>query len=112
MKCRHRYCLSCVATRIDWLAMTWFLSVALILLGPDLTHRWRFLADSATAEKMQKDIRGNTTPPPRDPRLAIEEEYQLALQRGTPQALELFIARHPDDPLAEKAKADLRLISR
>jgi hypothetical protein len=95
--------------------MTWlltFLSIALILLGPDLAHRWRFLADSAMAEKMQKEIRGNTTPPARDPRLAIEEEYQLALQRNTIQALELFIARHSDDPLAEKARIDLQRLSR
>jgi hypothetical protein len=33
-------------------------------------------------------------------------------QRGTPKALELFIARHPDSPLAQKARADLQRISR
>jgi hypothetical protein len=42
----------------------------------------------------------------------VEEEYQLARRQGTPQALELFIARHPNDPLADKARADLRLLSR
>jgi len=54
----------------------------------------------------------NTTPPARDPKLAVEEEYQLARQLNTVQSLELFIARHPDDPLAAKARADLRLLSR
>ena len=53
-----------------------------------------------------------TMPPARDPQLAVQEEYQLARQRGTVQALELFIARHPDSPLAEKARADLAAIKR
>jgi hypothetical protein len=44
--------------------------------------------------------------------MAVEEEYQLARRQGTTQALELFIARHPDDPLTVKARADLRLLSR
>ena len=54
----------------------------------------------------------NTTPLARDPRLAVEEEYQLARRLNTVQSLELFIARHPDDPLAARARADLRLLSR
>ncbi|CAN7434634.1 hypothetical protein LJR220_003898 [Bradyrhizobium sp. LjRoot220] len=53
-----------------------------------------------------------TTPPARDPGLAVEEEYQLARRQNTVQALELFIARHPDDPLAAKARAELRRLSR
>ena len=53
-----------------------------------------------------------TMAPARDPRLAVEEEYQMARQLNTVQALELFIARHPDDPLAARARADLRSLSR
>jgi hypothetical protein len=53
-----------------------------------------------------------TTPLARDPRLAVEEEYQLARRVNTVQSLELFIARHPEDPLAAKARADLRQLSR
>jgi hypothetical protein len=53
-----------------------------------------------------------TTPPARNPERAVEEEYQIARQRGTREALELFIARHPDSPLAQKAQADLQRISR
>ena len=53
-----------------------------------------------------------TMPPARDPKLAVEEEYQMARRQNTVQALELFIARHPDDPLAAKARADLRSLSR
>ena len=53
-----------------------------------------------------------TMPPARDPKLAVEEEYQMARRLNTVQSLELFIARHPDDPLAAKARADLRSLSR
>ncbi|MGH6708464.1 MAG: hypothetical protein ACREEK_05790 [Bradyrhizobium sp.] len=53
-----------------------------------------------------------TTPPARDPKLAVEEEYQMARRLNTVQSLEFFIARHPDDPLAARARADLRLLSR
>jgi hypothetical protein len=51
-------------------------------------------------------------PPARDPGIAVQEEYEIARQRGTVQALELFISRHPDDRLAAKARADLRLLQR
>lgn len=54
----------------------------------------------------------NTMPLARDPKRAVEEEYQMARRLNTVQSLELFIARHPDDPLAAKARADLRLLSR
>jgi len=54
----------------------------------------------------------STTPPARDPKLAVEEEYHMARRVNTVQSLELFIARHPDDPLAARARADLRLLSR
>lgn len=53
-----------------------------------------------------------TTPPARDPEIAVEEEYQIARRRGTSEALRLFIARHPDGPFADKARADLRRIKR
>jgi hypothetical protein len=69
------------------------------------------MAKSATADEA-KAVRERTTPPARDPKIAVQEEYETARQRGTVEALELFIARHPDDPLAGKARADLRLLSR
>jgi hypothetical protein len=70
------------------------------------------MAKIAAAAEPQKPVPQTTTPPARDPKIAVEEEYQIARQQGTAQALELFIQRHPDDPLAEKAAADLRRISR
>ena len=66
----------------------------------------------AAAEENPKPARESTTPLARNPDIAVGEEYQIALRQGTSQALELFIARHPDDPLAEKARADLRRLPR
>jgi hypothetical protein len=45
-----------------------------------------------------------TTPPARDPNIAVQEEFELARKSGTIEAIDLFILRHPDDPLAEKAR--------
>jgi hypothetical protein len=69
------------------------------------------MAKNASADG-RKAVPERTTPPARDPKIAVQEEYEIARQQGTVQALELFIARHPDDPLAAKAQADLRLLSR
>lgn len=83
------------------------------LLDPDLIIRERGVSMSkiASADEV-KAPRDPTTPAARDPKLAVEEEYQLARRQGTAQALEIFIARHPEDPLAAKARADLQLLSR
>jgi hypothetical protein len=56
--------------------------------------------------------RAPSVPPARTPSAAVAEEYELARQKGTPEAFELFIARHGDDPLAEKARAELKRLSR
>lgn len=49
-----------------------------------------------------------TMPPARNPEVAVEEEYNIARSRGTAEALELFIARHPESALAEHARAQLK----
>lgn len=48
----------------------------------------------------------------RDPRIAVQEEYDLAIARGTAEALELFIARHPESQQAAAAAARLRSMKR
>jgi len=90
------------------------LAALMLLIGPDdlLRERRISMAKAVTAGETLKPVPQETTPPARDPKIAVEEEYQIARQRGTVQALELFIARHPDDPLAQKALADIRRISR
>ena len=85
--------------------------VSLFLLNQAAIDAEIVLSTSATANEMHKDIRGNIVPPARDPKLADEEEYQLALQQGTAEALQLFIARHPDSPFAEKARDGLKRLS-
>jgi len=93
--------------------VTSLLAAVVLLVDPDLLCERRILmAKVAAAGETPKPVPQETTPPARDPKIAVEEEYQIARQRGTVQALELFIARHPEDPLAEKARADLRRISR
>jgi hypothetical protein len=95
------------------------LAVIAVLVGllglfvPDLMIRERGLSMSKIASADEsKALRDPTMPAARDPRIAVEEEYQVARRQGTAQALELFIARHPNDPLADKARADLRLLPR
>jgi hypothetical protein len=88
--------------------------IMMLLPDPDQMVRTTHLAISTTAEASENRpmVPQKTTPPARDPEIAVAEEYQIAKQRGTREALELFIARHPDSPLAEKARADLPRISR
>lgn len=45
---------------------------------------------------------------PADPQAAVHSEYRRAKATGTRAALELFIARHPDHPMARQAEAEIR----
>ena len=51
---------------------------------------------------------GGVMIPPTDPEIVVEAEYKNFKAEGTREALELFIARHPDHPLAETARDDIR----
>jgi hypothetical protein len=66
----------------------------------------------AKADDSAKAGRAPLMPMARDPAAAVAEEYEAARRQGTRQALELFIARHGDDPLAEQARAELKRLSR
>jgi hypothetical protein len=59
------------------------------------------------ATDMIEAPRTDVEPLPRDPEIAVREEYDLAVAAGTRQALELFIARHGDHSLAKQAEARL-----
>ena len=70
-------------------------------------------AGGSEATDMTADIKKmNTMPLPRDPEIAVREEYDLALAAGTKSALELFIARHADHPLAAEAEARLKALGK
>jgi hypothetical protein len=87
---------------------------ATVALSPDPVGRAGHFALStmANANENLSMTPQQTTPPARDPEIAVEEEYQIARRRGTSEALRLFIARHPDGPFADQARADLRRLKR
>lgn len=83
------------------------LTVAAVLLGAD--HGSANASGKTSAmQKTGSDLvaagPARTTPGARDPKIAVAEEFELARNRGTTEALDLFILRHPDDPLAERAR--------
>lgn len=45
---------------------------------------------------------------PSDPEKAVQAEYENLKSKGTREALELFIARHPDHPLADRARDEIK----
>ena len=49
--------------------------------------------------------------PARDGNIAIAEELDAARRSGTLAAYDLFLARHPDHPLAATARRERRLIA-
>jgi hypothetical protein len=61
---------------------------------------------------MTEAPRTDVEPLPRDPEIAVREEYDLAVAAGTKTALELFIARHSDHPLAKTAEARLKSLGK
>lgn len=55
---------------------------------------------------------GDGMAPARDPDIAVQEEFDAARRRGTVEGWELFIARHPDHPLATAARQELQRLTR
>jgi hypothetical protein len=62
-------------------------------------------AMAAAAEQPEKPQ--PPLPEPRDPEIAVREEYDAAIAADTVAALDLFIRRHPDHALAELARREL-----
>ena len=60
---------------------------------------------TSNSNRFAQTRRDETLPPPRDPELAVREEYELA--RKSVETLALFIARHADHPLAIEARREL-----
>ena len=58
---------------------------------------------------------GNAMPtsiPPRDGNIAIQQELDAARRAGTLEAYDLFIARHPQHPLARTAAEERKRLIR
>ncbi|MDH2344388.1 hypothetical protein [Bradyrhizobium sp. SSUT77] len=102
------------------------LGVLAVLAGPDRlpVGEQPAMVGKANADESRKDggkesgkesrMAGPSpsVPMARDPSATVAREYELARRQGTREAFELFIARHGDDPLAEKARAELKQLPR
>ncbi len=53
------------------------------------------------------DQTGGPMAPEPDYRRVTEKEFEAAVAEGSPEALVRFIARHPEDPLADQARSRL-----
>ena len=89
-----------------------------LLAGPDRLPigEQPVMVVKANADENGKDGgkagRAPSMPMARDPSAAVAEEYEAARRTGTREALELFIARHGDVPLADQARAELKRLPR
>lgn len=64
-------------------------------------------AAGSTPERIMADpVQNPEMAPARDGNIAIQEELCAARQAGTVAAYDLFIARHPQHPLAEIARQE------
>src|SRR5260370_12615687 len=81
--------------------VTSLLAAIVLLIDPDdlLCERRISMAKVAAAGETPKPVPQATTPPARDPKIAVEAEYQSPPQRGTSQAHPLFIPRPRCPPL-------------
>jgi hypothetical protein len=75
-----------------------------------LVERSHPMAKTDDPTRLAQDRRSEPLPLPRDPEIAVREEYDLAKGRGTAQAFELFIARHPNHALVAEARRELERI--
>ena len=67
--------------------VTSLLAAIVLLIDPGDRLCERRILMAAAAGETPKPVPQETTPPARDPKIAVEEEYQIARQRGTVQAL-------------------------
>ncbi len=79
-------------------------SVTLLSASVQHDSRRQLSARPMTTKKHTAEGPQPTMPLPRDPQLAVEEEFKTAKRQGTREAYDLFIARHPDNPLATEAR--------
>lgn len=73
---------------------------------------WLLLAFSAVAAPAVPEREDPPFPPARDGNIAIQEELCAARKAGTVAAYDLFIARHPDHPLAATARRERSVLAK
>lgn len=70
-----------------------------------------YFSDPSFSSEMQAPPgTGGIMQPPSDPEKAVRLEFEEMERRGTPQAYELFVERHPDHPLAAEARRRLEAL--
>ena len=67
---------------------------------------WLLLSLALAAAPAVADRKDAAIPPARDGNIAIHEELCAARKAGSLAAYDLFLARHPDHPLAETARRE------
>lgn len=82
-------------------------------LFPSLLLAGLALAGGTADAAVTKPHPGRSTdqPRPRDGNVAIQEELDAARRARTLAAYDLFLARHPDHPLAETARRERAAIA-
>ncbi|MCB8820890.1 hypothetical protein [Microvirga rosea] len=72
-----------------------------------------FLLLGVATPLMAQNLEDRTSAAPaRNGNVAVQEELDAARQAGTVEAYDLFLARHPDHPLAERARRELERLKR
>ena len=95
-----------------WLASSLASLTTSFDLAQTFKERQPFMARNAAANEVRPGKQEQSVPLARDADAAVREEYEAARRQGRAQALQLFIARHPDHSLAAEARADLERLAK
>ena len=57
-------------------------------------------------DRTENSVKDASIAPARDGNIAIEQELAAAREKGTVEAYDLFLARHPTHPLAKVAREE------
>jgi hypothetical protein len=95
-------------TRFHVKVLTGFAVLLTLLAAGDLARAQSPGSPAAApgVQPMAQSPRSPSAAPARDGNIAIQEELDAARRAGTREAYDLFIARHPDHPLAATAKQE------
>ena len=78
------------------------------IIWPQYSQIWQQTESKGAILINSPEKNNDITQPARDGNLAIIEEFVYLERQNTIEAMELFIARHPDHPLVEKAQQVIR----
>ena len=82
----------------------WGTAIALSLIGSVSAQSASSESGAQMGDRRMSQPRSTGLPLPRDPDIAVKEEFEMAKSKGSESALDLFIRRHPEHPLALEAQ--------